>query len=183
LTLHLIPRGTEALALLVRYMKLLREKGVSSSPKVRDAVVRHIHDLIALALTEHAPLGESKLTAIAAGRLNVALDCIAAHFQDPELTLSKVAHSVRISPRYLQRLLETSGQSFTAVVTDLRLKRAFMLLTERGEGEALVSDIALRVGFSDISHFNRLFRSRFRDTPSGVRGQADRARRSQPMSS
>jgi AraC-like DNA-binding protein len=27
----------------------------------------------------------------------------------------------------------------------------------------------LRAGFSDISHFNRLFRFRFGDTPKGVR--------------
>jgi hypothetical protein len=27
----------------------------------------------------------------------------------------------------------------------------------------------LRAGFSDISHFNRIFRSRFGDTPKGVR--------------
>ena len=32
---------------------------------------------------------------------------------------------------------------------------------------------ALRVGFSDISHFNRLFRSRYADTPSGV-GEVER---------
>jgi AraC-like DNA-binding protein len=30
----------------------------------------------------------------------------------------------------------------------------------------------LEAGFSDISHFNRLFRARFGDTPGGVRAQA-----------
>jgi len=44
-----------------------------------------------------------------------------------------------------------------------------MLLTE--EPPRRISDVALQVGFSDISHFNRLFRSRFGDTPRGVRGQ------------
>ena len=32
-----------------------------------------------------------------------------------------------------------------------------------------VCDVALKAGFSDISHFNRLFRSHFGDTPKGVR--------------
>ena len=32
-----------------------------------------------------------------------------------------------------------------------------------------ICDIALQSGFSDISHFNRFFRARFGDTPSGVR--------------
>ena len=35
-----------------------------------------------------------------------------------------------------------------------------------------VTDIALQVGFSDAWHFNRLFRSRFGDTPKGVRADA-----------
>jgi transcriptional regulator GlxA family with amidase domain len=35
-----------------------------------------------------------------------------------------------------------------------------------------ICDIALQAGFSDISHFNRLFRSRFGDMPKGVRAHA-----------
>ena len=35
-----------------------------------------------------------------------------------------------------------------------------------------ICDIALQAGFSDISHFNRLFRSRFGGTPSDVRVEA-----------
>ena len=71
--------------------------------------------------------------------------------------------------RYVHRLLETSGASFSERVNELRLQQAFMLLTE--EPPRRISDVALQVGFSDISHFNRLFRSRFGDTPRGVRGQ------------
>jgi AraC-like DNA-binding protein len=170
LTLQLIPRGTEALKLLVRYLKLLRERGVPTSPKVRDAVVSHLHDLVALALTERAPLGESESTALRAARLSAALDCIAAHFQDPELSLANIAQGLHISPRYFQQLLESSGTSFTAHVTELRLKRAFTLLA--AQGGRRICDIALQAGFSDISHFNRLFRSRFGDTPKGVRAHA-----------
>jgi AraC-like DNA-binding protein len=46
-----------------------------------------------------------------------------------------------------------------------------MLLTAHC-GNDRICDIALRAGFSDISHFNRLFRSRFGDTPKGVRTHA-----------
>jgi AraC-like DNA-binding protein len=82
-----------------------------------------------------------------------------------------VAKSKAISARYLQSLLETSGSSFTEHVTELRLQRAFALLTEAGDGPRRISDIALQAGFSDISHFNRLFRARFGDTPGAVRAQ------------
>ena len=74
---------------------------------------------------------------------------------------------MRISPRCVQRLLEMSGTSFTEQVNELRLQRAYILLAR--ESKSRISDIALQAGFSDISHFNRLFRSRFGDTPKGVR--------------
>jgi AraC-like DNA-binding protein len=64
-----------------------------------------------------------------ATRLAAALNYIASHFSDPDLSLAKVAQSLNISPRYLQRLLESSGTSFTTHVTELRLKHAFTLLT------------------------------------------------------
>jgi AraC-like DNA-binding protein len=119
-------------------------------------------------ITPHGALGESNLSAVVGAHRHAVFDHIASHFSDPELSLSKVAQSLQISPRYVQRLLETSGTSFTAHVTELRLKHAFMLLTAHC-GKDRISDIALRVGFSDISHFNRLFHSRFGDTPKGVR--------------
>ena len=89
---------------MLHYLKLFE-----TSPKLRDAVAGHVHDLMALALTQHAHLGESNLGAIATARLNEALDHIAAHFLDPALSLTKVAENMRISPRYVQRLLEVSG--------------------------------------------------------------------------
>ena len=76
----------------------------------------------------------------------------------PQLSLSEAAQSLYISPRYLQRLLETSGTTLTAHVTELGLNHAFALLTA-GQG-VRICDVALQAGFSDISH-NRLFRSRF----------------------
>ena len=119
-----------------------------------------------------APRGGSKPrpSAVAATRLAAALDHIAANFQRPELSVQAVARSLKISPRYLQQLLKKSGTSFTARVNELRLQRAFTLLTEARDNARRVSDIALEVGFSDISHFNHLFRSRFGQAPKSVRG-------------
>ena len=65
--------------------------------------------------------------------------------------------------------------SFTEQVNELRLQRAYTLLTEARENKSRISDVALQAGFSDISHFNRLFRSRFGDTPKGVRTQGQYA--------
>jgi len=162
---------SDAMQLLRGYIRSLERMRHAASFDSLEIVRCHIVDLVVLAATRHRPVGESSASAVVVARRATALDHITSSFQDPELTLATVARDLRISPRYLQRLLETSGTSFTAVVNELRLQRAFTLLTEAGGGERRISDVALQVGFSDISHFNRLFRSRFGDTPRSVRGQ------------
>ena len=164
-----LPRRSEALKLLRGYIGSLEKSRFNGSAEAREIVRRHLIDLVVLSATLHRPVGESNAGAVVAARLAAAVDHITSCFRDPELSLAAVARSQSISPRYLQRLLEASGISFITRVNELRLQRAFTLLSETATGR--ISDIALLVGFSDISHFNRLFRARFGDTPRGVRGQ------------
>jgi AraC-like DNA-binding protein len=157
---------SDAMQLLRGYIRCLERSGLTAFGNDHTIARRHIIDLMVLAATPNQSVGESNLSAVAAAHLH------ASHFSDPELSLSKVAQTMRISTRYLQRLLKTSGTSFTAHVTELRLKHAFMLLTAQDLSDVRICDVALQAGFSDISHFNRLFRSRFGDTPKGVRAHA-----------
>ena len=174
-----IPRNCETLQLLRGYLGGIEKALPGLSGEARETVRRHIIDLVTLSCTPHGALGESSASAIVAARLTAALTCIAAHFQDPGLCVAAVARSQGISARYLQSLLEMSGGSFTERVSDLRLQRAFALLTDTGDGPHRISDIALLAGFSDISYFNRLFRARFGDTPSAVRAQATARQRAE----
>src|SRR5262245_13812319 len=58
-----IPRGNEALRLLVSYLKLLEEDHAPESPDLQRLIVTHVHDLVALAV------GASRdAAAVAAGR-------------------------------------------------------------------------------------------------------------------
>jgi AraC-like DNA-binding protein len=43
------------------------------------------------------------------------------------------------------------------------------MLTDPHHLHLAIIDIAFAVGFGDVSHFNRTFRRRFGETPSGVR--------------
>jgi AraC-like DNA-binding protein len=167
-----LPRQSDALQLLRGYIQTLEKGKISPFAEARETICRHVIDLVALAVTAHRAIGESSLSAVAAAHLSTALHHLDVRFWDPELSVVAVTREMGISPRYLQRLLETSGTSFTARVTELRLQRAFTLLTEARDNKLPISDIAFDAGFTDISHFNRLFRSRFGDTPRGVRGLA-----------
>ncbi|HEX7925156.1 MAG TPA: AraC family transcriptional regulator [Bradyrhizobium sp.] len=159
----------EAFRLFAAYLKSVLKARALAAPKLRHTVVTHIHDLVALAIDDCPPLGESSASAVMAARHNAALDYITMHFQEPGLSVRTVARCQGISPRYLQRLMASSGTSFTERLNELRLQRALELLTGSHAGRQRISDIALEVGFSDVSHFNRLFRIRFGDSPRGVR--------------
>jgi AraC-like DNA-binding protein len=158
---------SEGLKLLVGYLGVLRKSGLLSAPKTREAVHAHLIDLTVLTATQSS-LGESHASCVLAARRAAALEYITSHFQDPALSVSRIAQDLGISRRYLQRLFEGTGPSLTEHVNELRLERAFALLACGDDRR--VSDIALEVGFSDVGYFNRLFRSRFGDTPLGVRG-------------
>jgi AraC-like DNA-binding protein len=162
---------SEVMQLLRPYIASV-ENGRTASVKNSSIIRTHILDLLALAATTPCAIGESSASAVAATRLAAALDYIDSHFSDPDLSLPKVARSLRISPRYLQRLLKSSGTCFRAHVIELRLKHAFTLLTAENSINVRICNIALQAGFYDASHFNRLFRSRFGDTPKGVRAHA-----------
>jgi AraC-like DNA-binding protein len=49
-----------------------------------------------------------------------------------------------------------------------RLQHSYSMLTDRRSLHLGIIDIAFAAGFGDVSHFNRMFRRRFGDTPSGV---------------
>jgi AraC-like DNA-binding protein len=171
-SMRLLPHGIQSLQLLISYMNALHDKLTLDTPKLRRTVVSHIHDLAALVLGPQRAFGEDGLTAVAAARLHTAFRHIAESFHEPDLTVAAIACRQQVSPRYFQRLMEATGIPFTARVNELRLARAFALLTEAHE--CRISDVALQSGFSDISHFNRLFRARFGDTPSGARAKSKR---------
>jgi AraC-like DNA-binding protein len=166
-----LPAQNEALQLLWSSIRSLERRKLPVSQDVCALMHRHIVDLAAIAFSSQARLGESELSAVATARLDRALEHIAAHFHEPGFSAATVAQRQGISPRYLQRLLESSGATFTARVTELRLQRAHSLLTEAPDGAGRIIDVALQAGFSDISQFNRLFRARFGDTPSAVRAE------------
>ncbi len=89
-------------------------------------------------------------------------------FSEPEFSAHKLAAAAGLSERYVNELLYEAGASFTARLTELRLRMAAGLLAQAGERR--ISDIAFECGFNDLSYFNRCFRRRFGLTPSAARG-------------
>ena len=77
-----------------------------------------------------------------------------------------------VSARYVQRIFEESGTTFTQYLTEQRLAAAHGALRRPSTAVLPISTIAYDCGFSDVSHFNRLFRQRYGCRPSDVRKDA-----------
>jgi AraC-like DNA-binding protein len=166
-----IAADTDALKLLVGYINALPAQLSIRSVQLQRLIVDHIYELAALAIDPRRLSDENSLSATAAARLELAMAYLRKHFDFPGLTISTVASNQNISPRYLQRLVETTGSTFSEHLNELRLQRAFALLSDARYQKKQIGEIALRSGFSDVSYFNRMFRKRFGETPRGVRSR------------
>ncbi|MBI1385799.1 MAG: helix-turn-helix domain-containing protein [Rhizobiales bacterium] len=170
-----IAHTNEALVLLRAYVRTLASATLTSAD-VRAAAVAHVLDLTELVLSrETGRSAEEKAACVHEVRLQIALDFIARRFRDPSLCVPVVAASQGISVRYLQKLFERSGLRFTEHVNALRLAEAHRLLTATDAGERSIIEVAMASGFSDVSHFNRLFRRRYDATPGALKSQAARS--------
>jgi len=140
-------------------------------PQLVNLSVRHIHDLLALTIGPASDFADTARTrGLRAARLKLAKSYIVSHSQSRELSVGSVASSLNVTPRYVQRLFEADGTTFSEFLTTRRLARAHRLLCEPASTPAAISTIAYDVGFGDLSYFNRRFRRQYGLTPREVRG-------------
>ena len=170
-----VPRGTEALDLLVVYAGVLFAREPPHAPELRRLVVSHIQDLVAATLgaTRGSQAIEER-RGIAAARLRAIMIDIAAHLGECDLTAAAVAQRQRVTPRYVHKLFEQEGLVFSQYVLSRRLARAHRMLTDMRLAWRSISSVAFEVGFGDLSYFNRAFRRCYGATPSEVRRSTER---------
>jgi AraC-like DNA-binding protein len=165
-----IPAESPALQLLTRYIGILEQAGAFAVPELRRQAVTHIHDLMALAIGATRDAAEiAKSRGARAARLRAIKEDIANWLDQPDLSVAIIAARHRIKPRWVQRLFESEGTTFTEYVLAQRLVRAHRLLTNPLHANQKVSTIALDIGFGDLSYFNRAFRRRYGVAPSELR--------------
>jgi AraC-like DNA-binding protein len=169
-----IPRDTPSLRLLKRYLGVFDVTDEAlAAPAVQHSAVTHIYDLLALVLgatRDAAHIAEAR--GMRAARLKAIKDDIARHLREESLSVGAVAARHKVTPRYVQRLFEESGVTFTEYVIAQRLARAHRLVCDPQLSERTLTAIARDVGFGDRSYFNRAFRRRYGVTPSDLRAQA-----------
>src|SRR5882757_1852156 len=155
-----IPAASPALQMLVRYLDLARRDNVVTTPELAAAFTDHVCDLLAIALGPTRDAAEQARTrGLAAARLQAIKDDIAGNLGRPDLSVHAVATRHGVSARYVQKLFEESGTTFTQFVMLQRLTAAREALAARPDAPIL--SIAYDLVFSDVSYFNRSLRQRF----------------------
>jgi len=130
-----------------------------------EAVADLVLDLVGLA---YRPLREGQAARSAQELwLERARALIDERICEPDLGVAAIAEALGVTPRYLQMLFAQARCTPTAYILDRRLRLAADRL-RRGEGKG-VTDVAMAVGFNDLTHFGRVFRRCYGVTPRDYR--------------
>ncbi len=117
----------------------------------------HKHDLLA------SGVKEEYLTRIKA--------YVRSNLADESLVPAEIANRHGISTRYLHMLFAGKGESVSRYIQRQRLEACEAALRQADFSAYSVSEIAYRFGFNDASHFSRVFKQQFGETPARYRKQ------------
>jgi AraC-like DNA-binding protein len=100
---------------------------------------------------------------------------VAEFIKDGKPELKRVAGALKLGPRTLQRRLQKCGVDFKELASEVRCQLATSYLTE---DKKTLTEIALLLGYSEVSAFNRAFKRWTNKTPLAYRRLSGRSRRS-----
>jgi AraC family transcriptional activator of tynA and feaB len=86
------------------------------------------------------------------------LDHIDRHFAEVDFNAASLARKFGCSLRYVHKRFSSTGRSVGEHVNDRRVLASARSLLDPGCRRMTIAEIAFAAGFSDISHFNRLFK-------------------------
>jgi AraC-like DNA-binding protein len=122
-----------------------------------------------VALVMARPQAPVALSDLAASRAAGILDYLQRNFSNPQLDPQTLADDLSISVRYAHKLMRLTGRSFREALIGLRLDAARLAFASNRRPRQTIAEIAISVGFNDLSQFNRHFRGAFGMTPRAAR--------------
>lgn len=169
-TMRPVRRDIGALKLLDGYLRALFEGRTLHSPELAQVAASHLIDLIAISLTPtQSQAVPAHARSVQAARLEVIKSDICDRLTDCSLTVAGIASRYGVTPRYVHKLFENDGITYTQFVISRRLNRAHRMLCDPRFKARSIASIAYDAGFGDISYFNRTFRRQYGATPSDIR--------------
>ncbi|WP_324651416.1 helix-turn-helix domain-containing protein [Georgenia sp. H159] len=138
-------------------------------------IVRSALDLLTAMLSEelvehHAPEEPWKRI------LDAVQQYIDSHLDDPELSAAKVAREHYVSLRYLQYLFHQEGQTVSGYIRQRRLERCRLDLQDPALQDQSILRVAQTWGFTDPSHFSKVFKAAYATSPREYRARFEAQR-------
>jgi AraC-like DNA-binding protein len=170
---HRISPAAAPLRLLTQYSMIVRNEQSASDRALQHVMAAHLYDLMALTLGATKEAGEiAQDRGLRAARLSAIKQDIAKNLERADLSVVELAGRHCCTPRFVQRLFEHEGTTFTEYVLAQRLAPAHLMLTDPRRGGEKIINVAYDCGFGDLSWFSRAFRRRYGMAPSDLRAQA-----------
>jgi AraC-like DNA-binding protein len=168
-----LARRDEPLARLVMsYFVNGFETAKELTPDASALFVQHSVELLALALAESPRLEPVRAVALRDGLFVRACRLISLRCGEPGLSPTTIAQALGISPRLLQRIFAERDKTLMAHVWSERVNGAAKLLADPRAAHRSITEIAFACGFSDSTHFGRVFAAHMGMTPTQWRRQA-----------
>lgn len=134
----------------------------------RGGAIDALGGLLAMVLAQ-MPQAPEPMSELAARRAADVLNYLRRNFANPSLTPTMMAEELGLSVRYAHKLMAMSGRSFRQELIAQRLAAARAAFAGNRKPRQTIADIAISVGFNDLSQFNRHFRAAFGLTPRAAR--------------
>ncbi|KQP49522.1 helix-turn-helix domain-containing protein [Pseudorhodoferax sp. Leaf274] len=99
-------------------------------------------------------------------------DHVARHLRDPALSIEQIATALNCSKRHLHNAFAQGDQTLASYIQQQRLQACIQELRQPPLAGRSITDIALAWGFSNMSHFARVFREHTGMSPSEFRQAA-----------
>ncbi|MFF9070231.1 helix-turn-helix domain-containing protein [Streptomyces sp. NPDC014891] len=155
---------------------------------VGELIARNVIDLLTVLADEQRGADTMESPSGARVLLTRIRAFIDDHLADPDLTPELVARAHHVSVRYLHKLFETEGITVSRLIQRRRLEECRRTLARRDAADTTIAGVAHRWGFTSASHFSRVFRTAYGQSPvdwknSAAAGRGARSRPTEPHGS
>jgi AraC-like DNA-binding protein len=172
LNLQIMPQGTlTGRAAVNRIFSGLLRSIVDDLEELGDQDIRPIEvaisEFVISSLAESAAM--SCFDVAGASNFHRISQAIELNLGDGDLTLHRIAEQQRVSARYIQKLFQQAGISFSHYLRQRRLAHCHSDLASPAHRHLSISEICFRWGFNDAAHFSRSFGAEYGMTPRAYR--------------
>jgi AraC family transcriptional regulator, positive regulator of tynA and feaB len=159
----------ELAPMVFAYLSRLVDRAPNLSSSAGMKVSQNFTELLIAMVAEFAKADQLPLTEYRGFALMRVKEAVERHLGQAGITSASIASELKLSPRYINQLLEAEGTSLSRYIWSRRLERCAEQLRDPGLGGRGVSQIAMENGFNDLSHFSKAFRLRFGMSPRDYR--------------